>query len=523
VSPASSPDPLLHVTIQPRHSIYDSSEHVAHFILDAALSWTHGDPLPYGIPAPIRNHASLGNLEYVVRQGDTLRILASGSVPLNTTGKLVEIDLSLLEPNLTAYPISVAAHAAYGDNIATYAANTELYYLPAKNSGSTVKIDNLYGGMLVANNVTHYAFEPLLPFGFYTSCSGYLNQSSSNVTAYRDLGFNAINPVCAFPDPDIDLIFDSLDDANLWYQYDMRGSYRNLSSVAEQIPLLKDRSNLLSWYTGDEPDGWQYALNSTKLAYDLLKREDPYHPTGLVLNCDNYYFEEYTSGADYIMQDVYPIGIDPHFSRKFNTTCNETYGDCGCDNCDGVIFDVGTRLDSYATYQDWLGLAQKPLWSVLQAFSGEQYWARLPTELESWAMMIVSLNHHATAFMSWLFPTTALLHQGHAAMARVLTRAPVRDFLLGATPTVIMSGADGPVDAAFWFLDGRILLSLVCLQPDVRNQSLTLSLTAVAISRIVDQPWGDLTWQLQGDHTLTAFGVDGLSASLLILDTRPDA
>lgn len=43
-----------------------------------------------------------------------------------------------------------------------------------------------------------------------------------------------------------------MDSVDLWYQYDMRGSYLNLSSVAEQIPLVKDRSNLLSWYTADE-------------------------------------------------------------------------------------------------------------------------------------------------------------------------------------------------------------------------------------------------------------------------------
>ena len=32
--------------------------------------------------------------------------------------------------------------------------------------------------------------------------------------------------------------------------------YLNLSSVAEQIPLVKDRSAFLTYYTADEPDGW---------------------------------------------------------------------------------------------------------------------------------------------------------------------------------------------------------------------------------------------------------------------------
>lgn len=58
--------------------------------------------------------------------------------------------------------------------------------------------------------------------------------------------------VCAFTDGDLGFLFDWMDSVDLWYQYDMRGSYLNLSSVAEQIPLVKDRSNLLSWYTADE-------------------------------------------------------------------------------------------------------------------------------------------------------------------------------------------------------------------------------------------------------------------------------
>ena len=51
-------------------------------------------------------------------------------------------------------------------------------------------------------------------------------------------------------------MFDALDDYNILYQYDMRGSYLNLTQVAAQIPLVKDRPGLLTYYTADEPDGW---------------------------------------------------------------------------------------------------------------------------------------------------------------------------------------------------------------------------------------------------------------------------
>ena len=50
--------------------------------------------------------------------------------------------------------------------------------------------------------------------------------------------------------------------------------------------------------------GWEYDLNSTKLAYDLLKELDPYHPVSLVLNCQNFCYEEYSSGADIVFEEA---------------------------------------------------------------------------------------------------------------------------------------------------------------------------------------------------------------------------
>ena len=116
--------------------------------------------------------------------------------------------------------------------------------------------------------------SPIMPQATsFKSCSlsastppapGTSNYSLANVTAYKDMGFNSVNSVCAYTDGDLDFLYDWMDSADLWYQYDMRNSYLNLSQVAEQIPLVKDRSSLLSYYTADEPDGWQYALNSTR-------------------------------------------------------------------------------------------------------------------------------------------------------------------------------------------------------------------------------------------------------------------
>ena len=521
-SPAPSPSPLLSVSVQPRHSIYDSSESKGDFVVDAIVSYSHGRPFKNATSTSWRNEiALLDVLDFEIRVDVTDELLVSNIVSINSTDNVFRFDLTSLEPRLEPYNIVLYSALVHKIGGRKHAAFTELYYLPAKYSGSTVKLDNLYGGMLVANNITNYSFEPFFPFGFYTSCSGYLNYSLANASQYKDMGFNAINPVCAFTDGDLRYLFDWMDEINLWYQYDMRGSYLNLTSVEEQIPLIKDRSAFLSWYTADEPDGWQYALNSTKVAYDLLKEQDPYHPTGLVLNCDNYHFKEYMSGADYLMEDAYPIGINSTYSKVWNSTCNETYGDCGCDNCVGELQDVSNRLDSYLDYQKWIGEPEKPLWSVLQAFSDGGYWGRDPTDDETWGMILLSLNHRAKAVMSWTFPTSKLLAYAHGAFSKVATAPPVSNFLLGAEPTQIKFEGRPLLDVSYWKAGGQIMVGVANLVYDPTHQTAFLEIPE-SVDRIVEQPWGSLRWTLScisnTSTMMSVHGLRGLATNIVILD-----
>ena len=104
---------------------------------------------------------------------------------------------------------------------------------------------------------------------------------------------------------------DLTESLGLYVQYDMRNTYLNLSSVQDQVEMLRNRSNILAWYTGDEPDGADDPLNATRLAYDLIYELDGYHPVSLVLNCENYYFQEYgLDGADILMVDPYPFASE---------------------------------------------------------------------------------------------------------------------------------------------------------------------------------------------------------------------
>lgn len=131
----------------------------------------------------------------------------------------------------------------------------------------------------------------------------------------------------------------------------------NLTSVEAQVKAVRSRPNMLTYYTGDEPDGAFNPFNQTYNAATLIKALDPYHPVSVTLNCQDFYFNEYTKGAEIAMFDVYPVGtclsacllrwlcllklnfwshtlfnlfrlkgIDAKYSTQYNTPCNATYG-----------------------------------------------------------------------------------------------------------------------------------------------------------------------------------------------------
>lgn len=107
----------------------------------------------------------------------------------------------------------------------------------------------------------------------------------------------------------------------------MRFTYMNATSVAQQVAMIKKYPNLLLWYTGDEPDGTSDPLNATVISRDQILSEDAYrHPVSLVLNCQDYYWTDYTNGTDIVMQDTYMIGNNATFSNEWNTTCTPDFG-----------------------------------------------------------------------------------------------------------------------------------------------------------------------------------------------------
>lgn len=523
--PQASSSPLLDVQVTPRHSIYVGNETTAEFIVDAALSYYYGSAYPSG-NVPTGSNAS-DSLGFTVAVQDT--ILVSGTVGVNTTDNLFPFNLSQLTPSTTAYVVTLTGSTPGGGN---YTASSELFYLPVKTTGSVVKVDRLYSSILYSSSNTGGVFTPYFPYGYYGTYSGYFNVTG-NPTAYADEGFNAVNIVSDFSDGDMTYTLDEMDGLDLLLQYDMRNSYQNLTSVAEQVPLVQDHPSLLTYYTADEPDGWGYTFASTTDAYDLLATLDKYHPTALVLNCQNYYFGEYTAGADIIMEDAYPVGVNTTYSTKWDTAVNRTYGDCGCDNCvqSWDLLNVAARVDDFKTYATWLngdgnssaGAARrKPVWAVPQAFSGEGYWSRDPTAEETWAMDLLAFNHGAKGRLAWIYPPSAVLGNATAALSRVVTVSPVLEYLTGANPVLLQdgraagNGSSNGLDVAYWSTEEGVLVGVV--NPVNSSSAVQIALPgSLAVSEVASTPWGNTSWTLDGSTLTAVGGVSGLATSYVIL------
>ena len=273
------------------------------------------------------------------------------------------------------------------------------------------------------------------------------------------------------------------------------------------------------WYTADEPDGWSYALNSTQLAYTQLRELDPYHPVSLVLNCQNFHYSDYAAGADIVWQDAYPVGINATNSVKWSTSCNTTYGDCGCDNCRGSLLDVANRLDDIQSYQSSIAYQDtKPTWSVLQAFGAQDYWPRLPSAAEVVNMMMLSVNHGAKGITYWLYPSTDDVNIASGAFGKTLDAKPTIDYLFGTEPvrTLKVKGSAG-VDASAWVLDGNVLVGIANgLYTNSSDEVAVVLPDGLNVTSVDKLLYGEVGWSLK-DGNLAKTGLGPLEVGIVLL------
>jgi hypothetical protein len=264
--------------------------------------------------------------------------------------------------------------------------------------------------------------------------------------------------------------------------------------------------------------GWAYPLNSTILAYDQLKELDPYHPVSLVLNCQNFYYQEYSSGADIVFEDAYPVAINATWSIPWGTPCNLTYGDCGCDNCVGELEDVSDRLDDLQNYQANLqGQGSKPNWAVIQAFGEQDYWKSIPSPAEVENMMMLSVNHNAKGITYWIYPSTDEVNVGSGQLGKVFQTEPGINFLFGTDAIKgLPAFGEALVDASAWILGKQMMVGVA--SGEYVDSSAIVNITLPASVSSIDQVlYGDSGWAVTGT-TLSKWGLKALEVDVVVLN-----
>ncbi|KAI0416754.1 hypothetical protein F5X98DRAFT_173409 [Xylaria grammica] len=514
VAPPTNGSTFLYVQFKPRYSLYLSTETKASFVVNAALSPWFGEEYANATSDGVSTDP-FTELVFSINLVADDTLLVEDRIGVNATGAEFEFDLSGLEPRLTPYEVVLIGSSVHGDH--SYTATSELLYLPDNAEGSATKIDHVRGGLLFKNAQTGNKFVPLLPYGYYGLYNG-SNDTAASDEFVRDYtssgeGLNAIISLAGFADTNP--VYDSMDEQGLHFMFDLRGSYKNLTETEQRVNTIKHHTSLFAYWTADEPDGWQVPFDKTPAAQALIHKLDPYHPVAITLNCQDYYFGPYAAGGDILMEDVYPIGINSTFS-KWGTACNTTLGDCGCDNCQGGIRDVPSRLDDLAQYEAWLGRWPLPKFHNPQVFHGEDYWFRDPTAAEARAMNALAFNRGATGIFGWTWPSSEDLFGVHSQMAGVVTRAPVADFLLSGKPERLVVEGYEILDAAYWIEGNRLMVSVVNGGYEDIEESVSIALP-VSATDIESVAFGGLSWQLL-DGRLVADELPAVSTSFIILN-----
>ncbi|KAJ7270039.1 hypothetical protein B0H12DRAFT_1094145 [Mycena haematopus] len=447
--------------------------------------------------------------------------IASGAVPLNATKHALPFSLSALKPQEGAYTITCSATFSKTQK---FTATELLTYLPdpPADIGSVTKFDARTGATLARplGGSKTAPFEPIFPFGFYTGFQNYLQTNfSTALPELKSQGFTVVHIIPAFPPSIADLqeTLDKMEEVGIYLIYDMRGTYMNDTSVAEQVNDIKKRTNLLAWYTADEPDGTSDPLNATLLSANLINSLDGgdglggagYHPVSLVLNCENYEFTAYTSGADIVLQDAYTIGNNLSFSTVWGTPCTDDYGDCGCDNCHTGFPDISTRMDEFKQRLFINGWElTKSVWAVPQGFGNETYWPRFPTGREWVLESILGINHGGVGVTSWDDPTTADIKASASSLALALKN--MKAFILSPTATIRQVTFPNGIDVGLWTVAGQTLV----LATNINYENLSISLAQLHLSGTVHQVF-DSGASVSSDSRTLHFGSVGSGAFIV--------
>ncbi|KAG2756340.1 hypothetical protein P692DRAFT_20791093 [Suillus brevipes Sb2] len=466
ILPTQSVEPLLSFRCAPVFRPYlEEDAKTAAFVVDTPIvyDWIAGaEPISLSSNSS-SSSGSTGCLTVTIKVGS---IHATATVPLNATGIQIPIDISTLKAQKTAYNATCSAiYSAPSSNEQIFNTNSFLLYLPDTNA-SVTKTDLRTGALWVRPaNGTGGAFAPFVPQGFYINFDQYLVKNLTMIDQLKADGFNTLHPIPPYDNLTIfQQVINKTISTGMYIVYDMRSNYKNLTAVAQQVNTYASIPNLLNWETAHEPDGNSDPQDAAQATYDLIYEMDGYHPISIVLNCQDYNFSPYVKGADIVLQDAYPIGINATWSPVWHTECTPDFGHCGCDNCQGGMWDVKARVETFKNRLNILGYDRtKSVWTTPQAFGSGAYWNTTPTGMQWAGMGFTSFSHGAIGSKSFQYPTTTNNEstiEGTAASLTFLIQDYVQPFMVDPNATFASYEYQG-VDAGLWFNGTSYLLLVV--------------------------------------------------------------
>jgi hypothetical protein len=333
--------------------------------------------------------------------------------------------------------------------IAGISAGRGLSFLAATNliilqpRSNEVKTDRLTGGLIV-NRRQFY------PFGFY--CYSPVDPSLPGDEVVN--GFNMISPYqnilpetlserkaymdrCAELGMKVHYNLLSLSGGGgTGYRKGVMTGEEKKKLLVEEIKIFMDHPALLGWYISDEPNGTNVTPEDLTELYRLVKETDPWHPVSIVFMAPFLSSKKYADALDIVMADPYPV---PDYPVT-------------------LVGKVTAQLKS-----EFKG--KRPVWTVLQAFGGGEWWSREPTFQEIRSMTWQAVTEGATGIQYFVrqgpnyFPKSPAVWSECGRMATEV--AELTPWLLSDEEPLAVRSSSRNITVSSRLHDGQLLIMAV--------------------------------------------------------------
>ncbi len=313
---------------------------------------------------------------------------------------------------------------------------------------NAVKIEKVNGGLFSGGLL-------LMPFGFstdfpvnITSLDREAASGFNMISPYQDMEKKSLKHRKAYMDRCADLGMRV--NFNLYCDKSMPGiegeagmnySVREKAEmIRKEVETFRDHPALLTWYIADKPDDRGLPADSLLELYNLIRELDPYHPVTLLLGSPRN-AGQYKDVTDIFMTAPFPIP-------------------------QGKLQEVA----DYMRIPKQQFLLEKPVWSVTQAYGGDQWYKREPDPREVRAMTYMAVIHGATGIQYFIRSASCNLPRSRATWnecaALALEMAEMTPDILSPYQAPDVSTDQTGIHARAWNRSGLVTVAVVNSMPD---------------------------------------------------------